>query len=188
MSKPEVQPAEAALRFLGMFGETQVTMRHVFDRYLEFLSPAVGAFISKRLGRMSDSERFDALLSLAGDHGERERARAVVEVSRELKKLRDILGHATVIGSDRDVVFALVSMESHEFSVDQLLRAYGRAQWVVESTLYIGHAAGVMAHDGGPYNRFSGTTILEDPPSLTPPSGPLPDPVVLLERVDEGDL
>lgn len=191
MSAPVPEPAETALRFMAMFGQAHSSMRHVFERYVKGLSPEVGVFLSKRLGRMSDDERVTALRSLAIDHGEACRVEIVARVGRELKTMRDALAHPDLVAVEGGAVLTHGSGGNGEFTTADLLRAYGRAQWIVDSVHFIGHAAGVMAYDGKPHVRRSGVSLDEAPPPLEPPDGPLDDPMVLwliLEDEEAGSV
>jgi len=180
--------AERALRFLALFSEIQESCDLLISRRLDSAGESFAAVIAARLTRLTDKERIQAAAALAADVGSADRFANVVSVLLDLKKLRDRIGHSTLLGlSSDDPNAPLFSHkdDAMEITSDELGVAYWRAWWVLEQVSLVMEEAAIGSHDGTPFTRKSGALMRDDAPSVNPPKGRLRDPMVLWEVLED---
>ncbi|HTN90949.1 MAG TPA: hypothetical protein VL242_45065 [Sorangium sp.] len=183
-------PAEMALRFLAMYSQVQESLELTFRRYVEGRSPAVGRFLNRRVRRLSDVERIDAMAAIAVDADCADQWAPVPTVLADLKELRDTIGHATLAGSIEDddgalKVYANKDGGTVEYNSAELYRFYAQAFWALEQVLCVANISGVTTWDGGAYVRKSGARLVDAPPPQRPYLTIPGDPVILWERLPD---
>jgi hypothetical protein len=169
----EEHPAEAALRFVSLFSEAQEVMAAIVQRYPEMKSPEFGRFVSRRLRRLSDDERVDAMTALASDAGASDQWKATPGVVASLKQIRDTVSHSTGTGfrADSEGRIHMTTMKqgrANRYTADALVIPFINAMWVIEQALYVSSLAGLHSLNGDLYRRESGVTLLDAPPSAKP--------------------
>jgi hypothetical protein len=186
---PEPHVGDVALRFMAMYSQLQEVCDDVLRTHIRTVMPSLSATVLDKMSRLSDKERIQAVARMAEDFGMKEEFRLVPDVFYAEKRLRDSIGHSTLMGAyvedEVSELFILHGDESRTLRTREMIEHYYRTLWVLEHVLTVGHASGFRTYDGTPFARISGALLPDAPPAPTPPRSELSDPVVLLEQIDE---